>query len=52
MKLKYRNTGFMRQLFLYAGGKYSGLELGRWYLRYYRRTPEGVLPKYKEISKS
>lgn len=49
MKIRYRNTGFIRQLFIYYKNKYHGVEVGEKYARYYRLTPEGVLPKYKEI---
>jgi hypothetical protein len=49
MTLRYRNTGFMRQLFIYHRKKYCGLEFNKRYIRYYRITPEGALGHYKEI---
>lgn len=48
--IKYRNTGFMRQVFIYLKGKYAGLEFNKYYFRVYKITPEGVLPRYREIS--
>lgn len=53
LKLKYRNTGFMRQIFVWFKFKnkwyYKGIEFNRQYFRIYKLTDEGVLPRYKDI---
>ena len=51
MKARYRNTGLMRQVFIYWRGKYTGIEFNRRYIRLYKITPEGVMPRYKELRK-
>lgn len=49
VKLKYRNTGFMRQVLIFFRGKYAGIEFNRLYFRIYKVTPEGELPRYRDL---
>lgn len=52
-RLKYRNTGFMRQIFVwfkYRGKwRYKGVEFNRRYFRIYKLTDEGVLPRFRDL---
>ena len=49
MKVKYRNTGFTRQIFVYYKKRYHGIEAGKRYVRYYRLTPIGSATRFKEV---
>lgn len=53
IKFKYRNTGFMRQVFVWLrfknGWKYKGIEFNKRYFRVYKLTNEGVLPKFRDL---
>ena len=49
MKIRARNTGFMRQAFVYFRGKYAGIEFNKRYFRVYKITPEGVLPRFMDL---
>lgn len=52
IKIKYRNTGFMRQVFVWFKYKdkwrYKGVEFNRHYFREYKLADEGVLPRFKD----
>jgi len=49
MRIKYRNTGFMRQIFIMYKKKYHGVEFNKTYFRYYKLTKQGAVAFYKEI---
>ena len=53
IKLRYRNTGFMRQIFVRFKYKdkwrYKGIEFNRRYFRVYEVTDEGVLPRFRDL---
>lgn len=53
VKIKYRNTGFMRQVFVWVkyGNKwrYKGIEFNKSYFRIYKLTDEGVLPRFRDL---
>lgn len=53
IRFKYRNTGFMRQLFVwfkYKGKwRYKGIEFNKSYFRVYELTDEGVLPRFRDL---
>lgn len=53
LKIKYRNTGFMRQVFIWFKLKdkwqYKGIEFDKSYFRIYRLTDEGVLPRFRDV---
>lgn len=53
IKVKYRNTGFVRQVFLWFKvkdkWKYKGVEFNRRYFRVYELTNEGVIPRFRDL---
>jgi hypothetical protein len=53
IRFKYRNTGFMRQMFIWIkrGNKwrYKGIEFNRSYFRVYELTDEGTLPRFRDL---
>lgn len=53
IRLKYRNTGFMRQVFVWFKfrdkWRYKGIEFNKRYFRVYELTDEGVLPRYRDL---
>lgn len=53
VRFRYRNTGFMRQVFIWFKyrGKwhYKGIEFNRHYFRIYRLTDEGTLPRFRDV---
>jgi hypothetical protein len=53
IKIKYRNTGFMRQVFVwfkYRGQwRYKGIEFNKSYFRVYKLTDEGVIPRFRDL---
>lgn len=56
LKLKYRNTGSMRQVFVWFKFKgkwrYKGVEFNRRYFRVYQVADEGLLPRYRDLWRS
>ena len=53
LKVKYRNTGFARQIFIWVKLKdkwrYKGVEFGKTYFRVYELTDEGALPRFRDL---